>query len=190
MEYKVINNQIFEQVHNAVNEIEDKTLDLLIESLEPKKRVFYYGCGRSGIFLSSFANRLLHLGFEIYSLNDITKPKAEAGDIFLVTSGSGETSSVVSFVSKSKNIGMKIIAFSAQQQSSMASLLTADDALVVIPCDSYIDDAIPDIRDLKMPLGTLFELSCLMAYETVTNSLMYHLGESAYALSCRHTNLE
>lgn len=190
MEYKIIHSQIFEQVQDAVNGVDEKQFDFLIDSLHPKTRVFYYGCGRSGVFLSSFANRLLHFGIEIYSINDITKPKAEAGDIFLVTSGSGETSSVLSFVSKAKNIGMKVVAFSANRESSMSSLLVNDDVLIVIPSESYVGDTIPELNNIKMPMGTLFELSCLMVYETVTNSLMYHLHESAYALSCRHTNLE
>lgn len=45
--------------------------------------------------IRAFANRLLHLGYSVSLVGEISSPHTKSGDLFLIGSGSGETTSLV-----------------------------------------------------------------------------------------------
>src|SRR5687767_11860125 len=66
-------------------------LEAFLDVLQPKRRIFLYGRGRSGFVARAFAVRLMHLGFQTYVVGEtITAPVAKQ-DVVILVSGSGTT---------------------------------------------------------------------------------------------------
>ncbi len=62
-------SRIIKEIQKAVEGIDEKVLDLLIDEIKKSSRVFLWGLGRSGMMAKAFAMRLRHLGLESYALH-------------------------------------------------------------------------------------------------------------------------
>src|SRR5205085_12472132 len=66
--------------------IDDGTLQAFLNVLQPARRVFLYGRGRSGFVARAFAVRLMHLGYQTYVVGEtITAPVARQDVVILVS---------------------------------------------------------------------------------------------------------
>lgn len=157
-------------------------LEQLLRALQPARRVFLYGRGRSGFVARAFAVRLMHLGYQTYVVGETITAPVMKDDVVILVSGSGSTYPVVMTAELGRRQGATVVAITAQPESEVARL-----AHVVVALTS------PDgngERARLAPLGTLFETSAWLFFDAVVALLMERLGESEAAMRRRHATLE
>ena len=80
--------------------------------------------------IRAFANRLLHLGYSVSLVGEISSPHTKSGDLFLIGSGSGETTSLVNQAKIAKDNGVVIGLFTTNSSSTLGEIA---DQVVIIP---------------------------------------------------------
>ena len=93
---------ILKELQDATFKIEEEQIENVLKLIAPDKKIFLTGKGRSGLAAKGFANRLMHLGFQAYVIGEISTPHTKAGDLLIITSGSGETDALVSIAKKDR----------------------------------------------------------------------------------------
>ncbi len=167
----------------TLNEEEVKQFLSGIE-LERNRRIFVWARGRSFLVLQGFAMRLMHLGYEVHVVGEITCPAIGEGDLLIVASGSGKTSSVVLFAEKAKQKGAKVAAFIGCPDTPLA--LLADYAVVFSS-----ERAGPSMQLFTGGGGTRFEQSLFLFCDACILEMIADHREEAYRLMLvRHANLE
>lgn len=162
--------------------VDDGDLQAFLDVLQPARRVFLYGRGRSGFVARAFAVRLMHLGYQTYVVGEtITAPVAKQ-DVVILVSGSGTTYPVVMTAELGRRQGATVVAITAQPESEIARL-----AHVVVP---LVPPGGNGERQRLAPLGTLFETSAWLFFDAVVALLMARLGETEQSMRKRHATLE
>jgi 6-phospho 3-hexuloisomerase len=168
----------------ATLRMDDATLQAFLNVLQPARRVFLYGRGRSGFVARAFAVRLMHLGYQTYVVGEtITAPVARQ-DVVILVSGSGTTYPVVMTAELGRRQGATVVAITAQPDSEIARL-----AHVVIPLVPPHGNG-ERARLAPLGIGTLFETSAWLFFDAVVALLMARLGESEKSMRQRHATLE
>ena len=172
----------------------EEIMNLLIRARNSGKRVFIAGAGRSGLVGRAFALRLMHMGFEVYVFGDTIIPAVREGDVVIVISGSGTTTSSVLIAETARNIGATVIAVTSRPKSPLAKVAHY---IVVIPGrtklakeNDYVIRQILGEHEPLTPLGTLFEVAALVTLDSIVAELMHRLGISEEEIRLRHANIE
>ena len=152
----------------------------LIDSIYQTGKVFITGAGRSKMVASMFAMRLMHCGYDVRIIGDVTTPSISKLDLFLIVSNSGETSQLVDFAKRAKGFGSKIILITANKGSTIGSL------------SDYVIEVGSNPRNIQnvLPLGGRFELSTLIFLESVILEIMKDNDLTDEHLAAVHANLE
>lgn len=174
---------ILDKVATALTATPVEAEETLFLALEKAKRIFITGAGRSGLVARFFAMRLLHCGYTVHVVGEITAPSIQAGDLFIVISGSGETETMLPLVAKAKKQLANIALVSMKSVSSMAAL--ADTVVAVASNNPQAFDKTP-----QMPMGSIFELSSLLFLEAVIAKVIAHKQLSEEQMRAIHANLE
>jgi len=87
---------ILSELEQNAQKIDEDQAMQLIARIRSAGHIFLQGAGRSGVAIRGFANRLMHLGFSVSVVGDISSPRARPGDLLIIGSGSGETGSLKS----------------------------------------------------------------------------------------------
>lgn len=162
--------------------IQDATLQQFLDVLQPARRVFLYGRGRSGFVARAFAVRLMHLGYQTYVVGEtITAPVARQ-DVVILVSGSGLTYPVVMTAELGRRQGATVVAITADPDSEVARL-----AHLTVPITAPEGNG---ERARLAPLGTIFETSAWLFFDAVVALLMGRLGETEQSMRKRHATLE
>jgi 6-phospho 3-hexuloisomerase len=157
-------------------------LDAFVSALQPARRVFLYGRGRSGFVARAFAVRLMHLGFQTYVIGETITAPVKRDDVVILVSGSGETYPVVMTAELGRRQGATVISVTASRDSQIARL--AHIVVPLIPPDGNGQ------RARLAPLGTLFETSAWLFFDAIVAILMQKLGETEESMRRRHATLE
>ncbi|MCC6013053.1 MAG: 6-phospho-3-hexuloisomerase [Candidatus Verstraetearchaeota archaeon] len=196
--FKQFMKEISEYVCKAsdmINDYEvDKFTNILLETLQNNKKILIVGTGRSGLAGKAFAMRLMHLGFNVYVLGDTITPAIYGGDVVIAISGSGITRLVITAASTAKEIGAKVIAITSYRDSPLAKIA---DHVVIVPGRTKIarenDYTVRQIlgeHEPLAPLGTLFEITLNVFFDSLVSELMQRLGKTEEDLKKRHTTIE
>lgn len=178
---------IVKELTTAVDYVEEKQVACLVDTILEANHIFLAGAGRSGIAIRAFGNRLMHLGFSVSIVGEITSPHTAAGDLLIVGSGSGETESLVSLSQKAKSNGVKIGLVTMAKESAIAKQA---DVSVILPGVSPKLKGEAGSVDSIQPMGSMFEQMCFLTYDAVIMTLMERLEQSAEEMFGRHANLE
>lgn len=181
-----IKNIIKELLSNA-NHLNNKDLTDLIDAIKGSKHIFLSGAGRSGIVIRGFANRLMHLGYSVSIVGDVTNPHTKEGDLLIIGSGSGETDSLVAMANKAKKNNVKIALITMNNQSTISQLA---DVTVVLPGASQKLKNRKNDFDSIQPGGSAFEQLSLLTYDGIILELMNQCNETAESMFRRHADLE
>ena len=87
MKYSEAKSAILTEINTALDQIDEKQLEVFIDDILSARKVFIIGVGRVMLSLEAFAKRLCHLGIEAHCVGDITEPAITAEDILVVGSG-------------------------------------------------------------------------------------------------------
>lgn len=178
--------QAAKELAEALEQIDEKQVEALMDAICSAKKIYVSGAGRSMLMLRGLAMRLMHLGFESYVVGDTTTPAFESGDLLICGSGSGETAGVLNVASKAKKIGGRIAALTINRNSSLGQLA---DVIVEIP--AYTDKVECKIKKKPiLPGGTMFEQCILLIGDTFILPLAEKAGIPTDQAFTRHANLE
>lgn len=149
-------------------------------------RVFLAGAGKSGLAVRAFANRLMHLGLTVHVVGEITAPSVREGDLLVVNSASGETSSIVRMVQVASQERARVATLTMSPEATIGRLA---DVVIVVPGQGGRG---PDgsTIDSVQPPGSLFEDLCLLSYDAVVAELKAELRQSVEQMRYRHAKLE
>ena len=186
---------ILENIENAVEYLDEKTVDEFENVIIGSKNVFVTGAGRSGLAAKAFAMRLMHLGISAYVVGETISPAIYEDDCIIAISGSGETNTIVSAANIAKSRGAKVLAVTSYPESSLGQL--ADGYLFVkgrtkkeVDDENYMKRQIHGNYTSLTPLGTAFELTTLVFLDAIVSELMEKMQQTESDLKARHTVLE
>ncbi|HBI3661005.1 TPA: 6-phospho 3-hexuloisomerase, partial [Escherichia coli] len=91
MDAKLYITEIINELTFVKDSIREDDCTKLIDAIQQSQRVFCYGLGRAGFSMKAFTMRLMHMGKEVYFLTETITPNFGPGDLFIVSSASGET---------------------------------------------------------------------------------------------------
>ncbi len=186
MNGKNILNEIVDELHQTVQKISESELENFSEKILNANRIFVAGAGRSGCVARAFSNRLMHLGLDVSFVGEPTTPAIKSGDILLISSGSGETESLVAMAQKAKKFGASIGTVTIHPEASIGSL---SDFNIYIPGStpkSKFQDTVKSVQ----PMGNLFEQMSWLVYDTVVMILMKKINKTEEEMFQLHANLE
>jgi 6-phospho-3-hexuloisomerase len=166
--------------------VNEGRIDAACKILGGAKQIVTYGCGREALQVKGFAMRLHHLGLPVSVVGDMTTPPLGSGDVFLVSSGPGETSTVLTLMRVARAAGATVLLLTAQPASSAASL---SDFTLLIPAQTMADDQVPE-KTSVLPMGSLFEGALFLLFEVMVLKLKTMTSQSPEAMRARHTNME
>jgi 6-phospho-3-hexuloisomerase len=174
--------------------LDESSVVNLINEINRAKRVFLAGAGRSGFVAKAFAMRLMHIGYSVYVVGESTTPSITSRDLLITVSGSGETYSMLGISSAAKNQRARVIAITSNPRSKLA---TTSDSMVIIKGRipaihemDYLARQVKGAHQPLVPLGTLFEISTMVFFDSLVEELMVLKKRNEAYLRRRHTNLE
>ena len=182
----VLLKKILEELTHNAEQIRQEELEGFADQIQRAKRVFVAGAGRSGFVARAFSNRLMHLGLTVYFVGEPTTPAIQAGDLLIITSGSGETGSLKVMAQKAKKQGAALATITIYPQASIGSLA---DAVITVP-GSTPKSELADTAVSVQPMGNAFEQMLWLICDTVVIILMKRLGRTEEEMFALHANLE
>lgn len=179
--------QILKELTDNAKYLDEEQLAALADAILKAKHIFTAGAGRTGVMVCGFTNRLLHLGFSVSMVGEISSPHSSKGDLLIIGSGSGETGSLRVLAEKAAKSGIKIALLTMDAQSSIARM---SDITVILPGASpkvkHNGNQIPSIQ----PMGSAFEQLCLLTLDGLILELMERTGQDSEAMFARHADFE
>jgi 6-phospho-3-hexuloisomerase len=145
-------------------------------------RIFVAGAGRSKTVANMFAMRLLHCGLSVQVVGETTTKPIEIRDSLLLVSGSGETKQLIAFAEKAKSEEAQVLLVTGNPESTLGKI--ADKTFQIGPSSRVLS------TNKILPLGSRFELSTMIFFETVILNLMEKLALEEDNLREWHANLE
>lgn len=175
---------ILEELERTLTRIDDAQAEELVTGILQAKKVFVAGGGRSGFMAKAFVMRMMHMGLNAYVVGETVTPSLEAGDLFIVGSGSGETGSLLAMTEKAKTIGATVAAVTTNPDSSIGQL---GDLHITIPAQAKAEGT--SGKSIQ-PMGSLFEQSLLVFYDALILSYMDKHQLTSDTMYGTHANLE
>src|SRR4029079_10806879 len=148
------------------------------EMLAGAGKIAVYGCGREALQVKGFAMRLYHLGLQVSVVGDMTTPPLGQGDVFLASSGPGETTTVLTLMRVAREAGAKVLLLTAEPESSAARLA---DFTLLIPAQTMASDQ-GAARSSVLPMGSLFEGALFLLFEIMVLKLKALTGATPEAM--------
>jgi 6-phospho-3-hexuloisomerase len=176
--------RVLDELKNVLQSV-NSTQDFQQEILGAK-RIFLAGKGRSGLQMRAFAMRLVHLGFIVHVVDDVTTPAITEHDLLIIGSGSGRTASLVNYATKAKELQARVAVITIDEHSPIGKM--AD-------CVLRLNAPTPKLADSNsaqsiQPMGSLFEQALGLVLDILVVELMEQLHMSAEQMFSRHANLE
>lgn len=179
-------NIISELVEN-LQYVEDSQFHPLLPLILNANHIFTAGAGRSGVAIRAFSNRLMHLGFSVNVVGEISAPHTQDNDLLIIGSGSGETESLIAMAKKAKKNGVKLALFTMDSTSTIAQL--ADTVLILPGVSPKLQTAETTITSIQ-PMGSAFEQLLFLTFDGIILELMEIMHETSETMFERHANLE
>lgn len=177
MNFRWISDRILTEISSILNQADEEKVLKLVEAILSSERIFLTGLGRSGLVARSFAIRLMHLGFKVLIVGEVTTPAIKKGDLLVAISGSGETAIVKHIVSKAKELGAVIFLITSKTNTSIGEI--SDQVLIL-----------PEIEEPVLPLKSAFEAVTYILLDATIVMIMQKTGVTSQEMMERHSNLE
>lgn len=194
MEYvKKTAEEITKHALAVINQIDEEQVNQMIETILESDSIFIVGSGRSELIGKAFAMRLMHLGFNVHVVGDVTTPAIKDCDCLVAISGSGETKVVTIAAGTAQEIGASVVGITTNTKSTLGKNLNVT---VKIESKSKEPWKHPTSHVLKgnyddlAPMGTLFEDSTHLFLDGLIAEFMARLGKKEIDLKKRHATIE
>lgn len=188
--------QITKGVEKTLSKISHKQVENMINMLlwAKYKHILIIGVGRSGLIGKAFAMRLMHLDFDVYVMGETITPAIGHGDLIIAISGSGTTKLAVTAAEIGKEVGARIIAVTSHPNSDLGKI--ADHVVQIrgrtkiAKEKDYFLRQLTGVHEPLAPLGTIFELSTMIFFDSLIAELIKRLGKSEGELRRKHATIE
>jgi DNA-binding MurR/RpiR family transcriptional regulator len=126
-----IEQQLYSSYRDMLTDVQDlgdrDQLQKVLAHMTKAKRIFIYGLGSSGLAAQELNYRLSRMGFVCESITDphlmvIRSTLMQKGDVILAFSRSGQTVDLLQSISKGKEKGAVVIAFTAFGETPLTKL--------------------------------------------------------------------
>ncbi|MGC9516910.1 MAG: 6-phospho-3-hexuloisomerase [Methanomicrobiales archaeon] len=177
----------------VIKEIDQEQIKLMIEQIIDSQSIFIVGTGRSELVGKAFAMRLMHLGFTVYVVGDVTTPAINAEDCLIAISGSGETKTVTLAAKTSKDVGASVIGITGNLNSTLKEYLNVTINIETKTKEAwkyYTSSVLKGDYDDLTPMGTLFEDTTLLFLDGLIAEFMIRLSKKEDDLKMRHAIIE
>ncbi|WP_249029002.1 6-phospho-3-hexuloisomerase [Tannockella kyphosi] len=174
---------IIKELEVSARQVKDEELSTFIGAINSHKRIFVYGTGRTGLMLKTFAMRLMQLGYNSYVIGETTTPSIEDGDLLIVASASGETSSVCNAADEGVKQGATVIVLTG---SNASTLSTNHEPLIRIDTATKYAESKASVQ----PLGSLFEQMLLIIFDGIVLMISSAGEDKNKSMSKRHASIE
>lgn len=177
----------------VIEKIDENEVSQMIDTIQNSNYIFIVGTGRSELVGKMFAMRLMHLGFTVYVVGDVTTPAIKKNDCLIAISGSGETKTVTLAAQTAKEVNAKVVGITGNPESTLRGSL---DVTVNIrsktkkPWKYYTSNVLKGHYDDLTPMGTLFEDSTHLFLDGLIAEFMARLGKKEIDLKRRHAIIE
>ena len=148
-------------------------------------RVFAFATGRSGFVLRTFVMRLNHLGQSAYFVGEASCPPVGQGDLFLVASGSGSTSTTLGAAMEAARHGAEVLAVVGSRMSPLGQLASA-----VVELPAPHKRGVATATNSRQTAGSLFEQACFILLESMIHRRFVEQGGDKADALARHANVE
>ncbi|TPI34056.1 SIS domain-containing protein [Mesorhizobium sp. B3-2-1] len=175
-----------DEVEAVLARVDGDRIDAACGMLVDARQIVVYGCGREALQVKGFAMRLYHLGLPVSVVGDMNTPPVAQGDVLLVSSGPGETSTVLTLMRIAREAGATVLLLTAQAGGSAVGLA---DLTLLIPAQTMADDQGPQ-KTSVLPMGSVFEGALFLLFEIMVLKLRELTAASPEAMRARHTNME
>ena len=157
----------------------------VVNELAAAKRIFTLGGGREGLMVRAFSMRLMHLGRPVFWIWDDTTPSLGEGDVLLVATGSCTGGVLLHVTKTAREHGARVVLITADNSGPVGVYA---DATAYVPAAAYL--AKGDLVPTEQMMGSLFEQSLLLLFDSMAAVLGELLGETTQSTEARHRNVE
>lgn len=123
MDAKLYITEIINELTFVKDSIREDDCTKLIDAIQQSQRVFCYGLGRAGFSMKAFTMRLMHMGKEVYFLTETITPNFGPGDLFIVSSASGETAQLVALAKKARQFGGAVAVLTTNRHATITEFV-------------------------------------------------------------------
>ena len=175
---------ILKELETVLDQIPQNDADRAADLINDADRIFFQALGRAANAGKSFVMRLMHMGREVYVLGETNTPNFTERDLLIICSGSGETKQFVDVAKKAKEIGGKLLLFTATAGSTLMNM--ADGTILIkAPSKKQEESSFTSVQ----PMASLFEQGILLAGDAIILGMMKNNTGNDEMFS-RHSNLE
>ncbi len=186
METPELIDAILDDIGRALRQVDPAQVDDICSAILSADRIFIAGKGRSGLQMKAFAMRLMHLGFRVHVVDDVTTPSIAAADLLLIGSASGRTGSLLLYLDATRETGARLATFTGVMDSPIAA---AADSVLHIPATNFKAGS-PSAVESVLVMGSLFEHCLGLLCDLIVIRLKHALKVEETAMNARHANLE
>jgi 6-phospho-3-hexuloisomerase len=177
------------ELSRLLEEVDESRVTALEGKLHAARRVFTAGAGRSGLMMRAFAMRLMHLGLDAHVVGDATTPSLAEGDLLVIGSGSGETSSLQGQARRARQLGAEVALVTIVPDSTIGKLADPVIRLRAPSPKAARGQGEPAASSIQ-PMGSLFEQGLLLLLDIVVMRMAVAGGITPEQMFQRHANLE
>jgi 6-phospho-3-hexuloisomerase len=174
------------ELSSVLEGVDSSAVHAACELIVQARRILLYGCGREGLQMRGLAMRLYHLGCHAGMVGDMNAPPLEQGDLFVVTAGPGELSTVTALVKVAQRDGARILFLTATPDAEAARLA---DHVLLIPAQTMASDQLGVARSV-LPMGSIYEGALFVLFEMMVLQLRDMMAVDPDRMRARHTNME
>lgn len=178
--------EILEELKENAQQVSEKEVEEMAACILKAERIFVAGAGRSGFAARAFANRLMHLGLNVFFVGEPTTPAVGGGDLLIIGSGSGETESLVVMAQKARRLKTAVATVTIHPEASIGRL---SECRIVLPGATPKSELADTCKTVQI-MGNAFEQMTWIVYDVVIMYLMKRMGLSEEEMFGRHANLE
>jgi 6-phospho-3-hexuloisomerase len=173
------------EIRAVADQVDERDLRRLADSVMAAPRVFVIGEGRSGFMAKAFAMRLMHLGIPVHVLGETTTPAVGSGDLLVAVSGSGTTAGTVRAATAAVHAGARVYAVTSDAESLLAT--NAENALIV---PGATKGRRAGEAETVQPLSSLFDQATHVALDVVCLIVARRRGVDNAGAAKAHANTE
>jgi 6-phospho-3-hexuloisomerase len=173
----------------VIDLIDEEQVEQMMKTIESSYSTFIVGSGRSGLVGKAFAMRLMHLGFRVHVVGDVTTPAITRKDVLIALSGSGETKNVTLAADAAKEEGAKVVGITTNPRSTLGKIMDVGvyiQSKTNVAWENYTSHVLKGNYDDLTPMGTLFEDSTLLFLDGLIAEFMVRLGKNETDMQKMH----
>jgi len=188
MDTREISQKIIVELSETLEQVDPISVEKLVDEILSADRVFVAGAGRSLLMIRGLAMRLMQLDYKTFVVGETVTPAIKQGDLLVMSSGSGETSTMKVVAHNAKKMGAKLALMTIYPDSTIGKL--ADHVVQISAPTAKLSDN--KAEEAFQPGANLFEQSVLILCDVVMIRLIEktNLKNPNQLLMKRHANLE